>query len=379
MDESESKVKARASGLNFDTVLIEPSGATFVTASWSDKAGAVRCINEALDAAREEGRGEAIKAIGGDISPAQRAEWDRMVAMRDGHRDGNVKLQARLGDSASTIAQLTSENEALRAACARALPFIEGLEDKGPRDESWQSEELISVIARFRDAAAVRDAELERLHHASRTRADYDLRCEDCGGSHYLDCSIPSDVWNRVCENRDGALPGADGIGMKAVTLLCAMCLDDRLVKAGIACDVAEFYFVGKALRSRMYAESSGDVAKAERERDDLVAECVKAFGWKDESYLHALLHVHHAVSNIEADVTCLEVELGALRVACKSWVDYFDQLESSAESGDPMVTIRNQVHGARIAKTREALALSDDRPLGRDARMCAEEERGGS
>jgi len=77
------------------------------------------------------------------------------------------------------------------------------------------------------------------------------LRCEDCGGPHPFDTSLPNEVWNQIAD------PGA---------LLCLFCIDKRLVAKGLTCDEAEFYFNGKALRSKLYAESHGDVAYWKRE-----------------------------------------------------------------------------------------------------------------
>lgn len=94
------------------------------------------------------------------------------------------------------------------------------------------------------------EAELERLQRASRTRPDYDLRC-NCGAPHWLDTSIPSAIWNEVAEPGD---------------LLCLLCIDQRLAAAGLSTDQAEFYFVGDALRSKPYAESHGEVAYLEQE-----------------------------------------------------------------------------------------------------------------
>lgn len=81
-----------------------------------------------------------------------------------------------------------------------------------------------------------------------------DFRCEDCGERHVLDTTIPSHIWNAICENRRGVLPGASGIGMPEVSVLCTLCIDARLVKARLTA-FAEFYFVGDALTSRLYAE----------------------------------------------------------------------------------------------------------------------------
>lgn len=75
-------------------------------------------------------------------------------------------------------------------------------------------------------------------------------QCRDCGGDHWIDTSLPSETWNCI------ATPD---------TVLCARCIDARLVKAGLTAE-AEFYFVGESLRSRQYSESYGCVAAAFRE-----------------------------------------------------------------------------------------------------------------
>ena len=41
----------------------------------------------------------------------------------------------------------------------------------------------------------------------------------------------------------------------------------------------------------------------AKKERDDLVALLAKLFGWADNSYLHAVMHVENAVNNLRADL----------------------------------------------------------------------------
>lgn len=46
-----------------------------------------------------------------------------------------------------------------------------------------------------------------------------------------------------------------------------------------------------------------------------------------------------------------------ALQGALKEWVDYFDELDRFSEDGDPMVGIRQRVHGKRVAKSRALLA----------------------
>jgi hypothetical protein len=41
---------------------------------------------------------------------------------------------------------------------------------------------------------------------------------------------------------------------------------------------------------------------QAENQRDSLVQLLVRLFGWEDESYAHAVMHVENAVLNLKAD-----------------------------------------------------------------------------
>jgi len=68
-------------------------------------------------------------------------------------------------------------------------------------------------------------------------RADYKLRCEDCGRSHYLDCSLPSEIWNQIARPEN---------------VLCTMCIDARLAAKGLKAE-CEFYYAGEALTSKLY------------------------------------------------------------------------------------------------------------------------------
>jgi hypothetical protein len=129
----------------------------------------------------------------------------------------------------------------------------EGIGEIVPHPD-WGSEYRTPTRKQAKVALAALDAitsELERLRRANRTRPDYDLHCVDCGAAHNLDCSIPSVLWNQVA---------------KDVGVLCVLCIDDRLAAAGLTCDVAEFYYVGTALRGRRYAETTGDLQLAEAE-----------------------------------------------------------------------------------------------------------------
>lgn len=92
--------------------------------------------------------------------------------------------------------------------------------------------EAADEIARLRET-------VERLQRANATRPDYDLNCDRCGRAHILDTSIPSKIWNEIAP--DGGV-------------LCTTCIDDLMMAHGLVCE-AEFYFVGKALTSKLYTE----------------------------------------------------------------------------------------------------------------------------
>ena len=104
----------------------------------------------------------------------------------------------------------------------------------------------VSQVVLAHDAA--QRAEIERLTKASRTRADYNLRCDECGSPHWLDTSIPSDIWNRIAP--DGGT-------------LCVLCIDERLTQHGLKAE-AEFYYVGKNLRSKSYGDDQITQLQAE-------------------------------------------------------------------------------------------------------------------
>lgn len=97
-------------------------------------------------------------------------------------------------------------------------------------------------------------ARVGELERATRTRPDYDLRCDACGAPHWLDTSLSSEVWNTIARRGQ-----PDEVG-----LLCLLCIDERMEAAGLT-DEAEFYFVGGALKSKLYAESRGCIADLER------------------------------------------------------------------------------------------------------------------
>ena len=82
----------------------------------------------------------------------------------------------------------------------------------------------------------------------ARTRPEYDLRCHDCGSPHWLDTSLPVEFWNRIAKPED---------------ILCLLCIDDRMKAMRLNCEV-EFYFVGNAIKSKLYRKGS---VRSKRER----------------------------------------------------------------------------------------------------------------
>lgn len=141
-------------------------------------------------------------------------------------------------------------------------------------------------------------AAIEQLQRASRTRPDYDRRCTACSAPHWLDTSIPSEIWNQIAKDDE---------------LLCLLCIDERVARLlrtereGMTASVAEagtetegrasfttesegstspnprteteeveqkvlaeFYFVGQGIQSRGYLESHGEVQRLKRELTEL-------------------------------------------------------------------------------------------------------------
>lgn len=94
-----------------------------------------------------------------------------------------------------------------------------------------------------------RDEAVKELERRSRTRPDYDLRCDECGAPHWLDCSLPSETWNAIS---NGA------------SILCVLCIDARLKAAGLNAE-CEFYFVGDALSGKMYGDTTALAASQAR------------------------------------------------------------------------------------------------------------------
>jgi hypothetical protein len=76
-----------------------------------------------------------------------------------------------------------------------------------------------------------------------------------------LDTSIPNEVWNAAVREEHPELDG----------MLCTLCIDELVSEAGLTCD-AEFYFVGKAVVSRMYDDDRGTIEMLDRERTELQA-----------------------------------------------------------------------------------------------------------
>lgn len=99
-------------------------------------------------------------------------------------------------------------------------------------------------IGRTKVAEFIRSAidAITNLRRERRTREDYDLRCGRCNAPHWFDTSIPSEIWNQIARPED---------------LLCLLCIDELLAEKGLTTE-AEFYFVGKALKSKLYDTSYG-------------------------------------------------------------------------------------------------------------------------
>ena len=81
-------------------------------------------------------------------------------------------------------------------------------------------------------------------------RPDYDLICGDCGGPHFLDCSLPSEVWNKIARPEE---------------ILCPVCIDRRLEDRGLTTSQAEFYYSGRALHSKLYTAGHGELTELRR------------------------------------------------------------------------------------------------------------------
>jgi len=140
----------------------------------------------------------------------------------------------------------------LRKFCLESWEVVPGRPESGATILRDDDREMLLDIATRISQQAQRIEELEG-ERRKLIRADYNLRCDDCGGAHFLDTSIPSVIWNQIAP--DGGM-------------LCTLCIDRRMAAKGLKCDEAEFYFVGDNLQSKLYAESHGEVARLERERD---------------------------------------------------------------------------------------------------------------
>lgn len=123
-----------------------------------------------------------------------------------------------------------------------------------PRTAAEELREKDATIAQLRE-------EVESLTYASRTRADYDIRCSKCGAAHNVDTSIPSDIWNQIAEPHE---------------LLCTLCIDEALNEKGLTCEAA-FYFVGDALTGKLY--SRHEKARADK-AEAALAKATAAICW---------------------------------------------------------------------------------------------------
>jgi hypothetical protein len=237
------------------------------------------CLDSAVRGSVTEDLEEELGLLGRD--PAQ-----VVVRMADALFQERKKYQGAV-----------SERDAARDEAGWLAPIADALNSwirehrcgEGWQTEGWDGGDIIDKLRRWhgelngihrqalanvereRDAALARAEKAEDKVSASeralRTRPDYDLRCDRCGAPHNLDTSVPSDKWNKVMRTADG----------DRYSVLCTLCIDELFVEAGVECDVVEFYFVGSAISSRLYAESTGDVEyqtrraeAAEAERDKL-------------------------------------------------------------------------------------------------------------
>lgn len=103
---------------------------------------------------------------------------------------------------------------------------------------------LLTVLSGKTEAAYL---EWVKLKGANRVREDYPFRCQRCGAPHWLDTSVPSEVWNQIV-GRD--TPEGDKRGM-----LCLLCIDELVAEAGLSCEV-EFHFGGRGITSKTYSDS---------------------------------------------------------------------------------------------------------------------------
>lgn len=103
-------------------------------------------------------------------------------------------------------------------------------------------ESIAAALTAAREREKGLEARIAEMERANRTRPDYDVFCADCGKGHIIDTVLPSPVWNQIAEPHE---------------LLCTLCIEDRLASAAIPCDVAEFYYAGPFLQSRIYTEAT--------------------------------------------------------------------------------------------------------------------------
>jgi hypothetical protein len=76
--------------------------------------------------------------------------------------------------------------------------------------------------------------------------------------------------------------------------------------------------------------------------------------------YCAVAVHGDEGEANARAEriVTAVNAH-DALVTALQEWVDFADRLDRDAEPGDPLVQVRRQVHGARVERSRAALAAA--------------------
>lgn len=134
-----------------------------------------------------------------------------------------------------------------------AEPFVNQY-DRHP-DLSINKADMNFIAHARTDIPALLSA-LEAAQSANRPRDDYQVFCSDCGRAHVLDTVLPSEIWNKIASPDD---------------LLCVVCIDTRLKKAGLTAE-AEFYYSGDALRSRLYGDADALEACGTTEAIEAVA-----------------------------------------------------------------------------------------------------------
>ncbi|MER8667687.1 hypothetical protein NKH45_10795 [Mesorhizobium sp. M1156] len=170
-------------------------------------------------------------------------------SVEDGQDEDTILAENVAEDEAKAAAQADYETR-IRSALAPATlsnPEAPAVVDDAAVERAceaftstWADEEPFAKAHYRKNMTAALSAALVATPPAptDSTRPDYDLRCEECGRAHILDTVIPSGIWNQIAEPHN---------------VLCTVCIDKRLQAKGLTAE-AEFYFVGDALVSKLYA-----------------------------------------------------------------------------------------------------------------------------